>query len=219
MLKYLILGSFLISCSHHPHGKNVSNQHMHKRDHQELIKSFDDPQRDAWQRPDLVLKHMGPLEGKKIIDIGAGSGYFTKYFLKNKANVVAADVDEKFLKHIRHSFSEARHPNLEIRRVDYNDPKMGEEEFDFAFTSNTYHHIDNRNEYLKKVNAGLKSRGQFVVLDYRPGTGSSKTQGPPEAMRIPAPTVVNELVIAGFDHIRVIIQDFPQHYLIIGQKR
>ena len=37
---------------------------------------FVDPERDRWQKPQLLLDRFGPYEGKIIADIGAGYGYF-----------------------------------------------------------------------------------------------------------------------------------------------
>ena len=36
--------------------------------------------RDNWQKPDEVLKHMNLKPGDFVVDIGAGSGYFTWRF-------------------------------------------------------------------------------------------------------------------------------------------
>jgi ubiquinone/menaquinone biosynthesis C-methylase UbiE len=141
MYLVLILLSFLtISCGHHHHfGTNASNQHMHKKSHAELIKAFDDPARDGWQKPQDVLKLMGHLKDKKLIEIGAGSGYFTKYFFKAGGEVIAADVDKTFLEHIQKTL-----PQVQTKKIPFDDPEMESNSFDVAFTSNTYHHIDER---------------------------------------------------------------------------
>jgi ubiquinone/menaquinone biosynthesis C-methylase UbiE len=207
-----IIGLLILSigCSHH--GENLSNQHMHKKDHQELIAAFDDPKRDSWQKPQVVMERLRPLEGLKVIDIGAGSGYFTKYFLREKSRVVAADVDEKFLHHIQKSVT---NPHLNLRKIKYHDPMMEAEEFDLAFTSNTYHHIDGRSSYLKKVLNGLKSGGRFVVLDFKAEVKDSF--GPPQKMRIPLVVVKKELLQAGFRDL-VEYEDFEHSYLVIAYK-
>lgn len=228
-MKILLLGLFLAaSCGHHArHGSHEhhhkqhhgdANKHMLQTDHAELIKRFDDPARDEWQKPQRVLELMGPLTNKKIIDIGAGSGYFTKYFLKAKANVVAADVDGKFLLHLKEIFPAKKYPNITFSSIAYDNPKMDPAGFDFAFTSNTYHHIENRIEYLKKVKAGLKIGGKFVVVDFRPNPKAGKVVGPPLKMRVPATTVISEMLAAGFDHLSIIENELDHQYVIIGQR-
>lgn len=207
----------LFGCGHTQNHHNIANNHMHKKHHAELIKSFDDPARDEWQRPQHVLKLMGDIRGKTIIDIGSGSGYFTKYFLKSGANVVAADVDEKFLEHINTSFSR-EYLNLKTLKIDYDDPKMGALGYDIAFTSNTYHHINDRVEYFKKVLHGLKVGGKVVILDFKKQADAERTFGPPEDMRIDLSVVISELIYAGFDNLEIINNEFIHQYFISAQR-
>jgi len=54
--------------------------------------------RDLWQRPDLIIHHLGNLDGKTIADIGAGPvGYFSFIVAANTnvKKVLALDIDEK----------------------------------------------------------------------------------------------------------------------------
>lgn len=217
-MRLLLFCLILVSCSHSHHGHNKANIHMHKKDHKDLILSFSDPARDHWQRPQRVLELIGPLKGKKVIDIGSGSDYFTNYFLKDKALVVAGDVDQKFLRHIEQSFPQKEFPHLSILPIEYDDPKMTDSTYDLAFTSNTYHHIENRVEYLKKVRKGLKTGGRFVALDFKVNPPSGKIIGPPLSMRVSETTVVKELLEAGFDHLEIYANEFEYQYLVIGKK-
>jgi ubiquinone/menaquinone biosynthesis C-methylase UbiE len=211
-MKFFLLLMLLLGCSQGT-GHNHANHHMHKSSHADLIKRFEDPERDLVQKPKEVIKHLAPLEGRVVIDIGVGSGYFAKHFLEAGALVTGADVDEKFLAHVRERFSDAE---FKTKKIAFDDPMMGEAQFDLAFTSNTYHHIDHRVSYLKKVRAGLKSDGRFVVFDFKK-EGETKS-GPPLAMRIDKTQVISELKEAGFSHITTHTQEFEQHYLIIATK-
>ncbi len=214
----LLLLIVLSACSHYPHGENESNIHMHKQNHETLIASFNDPHRDLWQRPKRVLELMGDVKGKRLIDIGSGSGYFTRYFLEAGALVVAADVDQTFLDHIQDSFK-SKYPQLILHRCQYHDPMMKKSEFDFAFSSNTYHHLDERVNYLKKVLAGLNDQGTIVILDFKKNVNVKKVIGPPLEMRVPSSQVIEELKAAGFHHIKVFENDFDHQYLILGSKK
>lgn len=213
-MQLIFLLSFIIyGCSHHhhPHGHNESNKHMHKKSHRELIKAFDDPARDEWQKPLDVLKLFGSLKGKKVIEIGAGSGYFGKFFIAEEANYVAADVDQTFLEHIRKNL-----PKADTLLIPYDDPKMGSSSYDVAFTSNTYHHIDNRVPYLKKINEGLKVGGKFVVVDFKK---NEDVAGPPLQMRIAPSIVVQEILDAGFTEVQIFDAVLPRQYIVIGTRR
>jgi SAM-dependent methyltransferase len=211
MMKFFIL---LVLWGCDQSGKhNDANHHMHKSSHADLIKRFEDPKRDLEQKPALVMKLLGPLKGLTVIDIGVGSGYFANHFLEAGALVTGADVDEKFLAHVR-----ARFPVKEFKavKIAYDDPMMGEAQFDVAFTANTYHHIEHRVSYLRKIRAGLKASGRFVVFDFKK-EGDGKA-GPPVAMRVDMVQVINELIEAGFTQISSNAKEFEHHYLVIATK-
>jgi 2-polyprenyl-3-methyl-5-hydroxy-6-metoxy-1,4-benzoquinol methylase len=85
----------------HQHGSNSSaNAYMHRSSTAELIQRFESPERDAYQQPEKVLAYLGELKGKRIMDIGAGSGYFSVKLAAQGAQVIAADVNEEFLAYI-----------------------------------------------------------------------------------------------------------------------
>lgn len=220
----IFLSCLPLSCSHRDHAHNnqrqhgVANKHMHQHDHEKLIAAFEDPSRDKWQMPEKVIKFMGPLAGKRIIDIGAGSGYFTEKFLKEKARVVAADVDDKFILHLEKRFPQEQNPWLTIRKIEYDNPRMEKGTFDYAFISNTYHHIEDRVRYLKKIKKGLKIGGKLVVLDFKTDPQDLEL-GPPLEMRVLVSSAEEEIRAAGFERVHVMNAEFPQQYLILAERK
>ena len=211
-MKSLLILLVLLSCTHR--NQNLADKLMFESTHEELIDKFEDPDRDQWQKPAWVLKQMGDIEGKKIIDIGSGSGYFSRKLHKKGANVTAADVDDKFLKHLR----QFEGPGFTVKEIEFDDPKMNSHSFDMAFTSNTFHHIDHRVRYLKKVHKGLKAGGQLVIVDYKPSAGVADKTGPRNSIRVPILKVVDELMKAGFGRVRLDQDTLPRQYLVIGIK-
>lgn len=188
---------------------------MHKKIHAELIKSFDDPARDKWQRPQIVLQKIGVLPNQSIIDIGSGSGYFTKYFIQANAQVTAADVDDQFLDYLKTKFTQS---NFRLKRIRFDDPQMGSSNYNIAFTCNTYHHIDNRVQYFKKVLSGLTKPGKLVIVDFKKDVNLVNA-GPPMHLRVDALEVVNELKLAGFKNIEIDNRTLTRQYIITGYKK
>jgi 2-polyprenyl-3-methyl-5-hydroxy-6-metoxy-1,4-benzoquinol methylase len=185
--------------SHSHHGD--ANEHMHQRPVEDLIAGFEDPQRLSWQKPDSVLDWIGDLSGKVVMDLGAGSGYFSFPMQEAGASVIAADVNQDFLDYIDSvKLSKSLGDDqLETRLIPYDDSGLEDAEADLVICVNTYHHIEDRPNYFADLLTGLKEGGELVIVDYKRSDGLKKLEhGPPMAFRISASDVISELQLAGF---------------------
>ena len=191
---------------------------MHKQhSHADLIKRFDDLKRAEWQRPEKVLQLLSPIKDQKVMDIGVGSGYFSKYFLQAGAIVTGADVDDKFLEFVNTKFPKLQYPQFSTIKILFDDPLVQSNEFDLIFLCNTYHHIDDRINYLKKILQGIKSKGKIAIVDFKMNPQSKI--GPPKELRLSEQQVLEELKLVGFTNIQVFTEELPEQYIILGYKK
>ena len=220
---YLILSVvFLISSSafsqhkqHHKSsektGSNTVNEHMHQSSVGDLIKRFESPERDAYQKPEKVLDYLGNLDNKKIMDIGAGSGYFSVKLANKGAKVIAADVSDEFQMALKERIKEHNLKNIELRKIPYDSPSLADHEVDLVLIVNTYHHIENRSVYFSKVKKGTKQKGKLVIIDF------FKTDvpiGPGINHKISIDEVIAELKEAGYSNFEVNVNLLPYQYII-----
>ncbi len=199
--------------THHSmdHADNSANVHMHTRSIGELIEDFESPERDAYQKPDQVLDLLGDISGMSIADIGAGSGYFTLRLADRGAQVIAADVNEKFLDHIKKRMEEEKRQNIELRKIPYDSPDLENAEVDKVLLVNTYHHIENRISYFSQVKAGTKTDGELVLVDF------FKTKipvGPTIDHKLSIDQVLAELKDAGYSQFDINANLLPYQYII-----
>lgn len=200
---------------HKHHGG--ANEHMNKTSFEDLVKSFEDPERIKTQKPDEVIASLGDIKGKTIMDIGAGTGYFAFRMVNKGAKVIAADVDERFQKYIANKRDSLKIPssNLETRLVKYEDCLLKDSEADIVIIVDTYHHIENRVDYFKKVKKGLKPDGSLLVLEYK--KMDAPIPSPPLAMKLEPLTIEKELKEAGFTKFTLDNKIMPYQYTIIAQ--
>ena len=205
------------SQQHHHHAntndstKQSANAYMHKSSTADLIKNFESKERDDYQQPEKVIGFLGNIEGKTIIDIGAGSGYFSVKLAEKGANVIAADVNEEFQNYLKKRIEENHIKNIQLRKIPYDSPNLDTNEVDIALIVNTYHHIENRIEYFSKVRKGLKVNGELVIIDF------FKTEipvGPPVDHKIDIDMVVDEIKKADYTSIEVNVTLLPYQYII-----
>ena len=190
---------------------NQANQEMQQHEVAELIKRFESKERDEYQQPERVLDYIGELEGKKVMDIGAGSGYFSFKLAARGAQVIAADVNQEFLDHIEKRIKEEKLQRIECRKIPYNSPALKSNEVDLVLIVNTYHHLEDRIAYFKKVKTGLKENGQLLVIDF---FKKELPMGPSVDHKISREIVLEELQGAGFEIEEVLIDFLPYQYLI-----
>jgi len=194
----------------HHHGHSA-NEYMHQSSIEELIERFESPERDAYQQPEKVLAFLGDLEGKKIMDIGAGSGYFSVKLAGKGAKVIAADVSEEFQEVIQKRIDENNIENIELRKIPFDGPKLADAEVDMVLIVNTYHHIEDRPNYFSKVKKGTKANGELVLIDF---FKAETPVGPPVEHKISIDQMISELKEAGYSEFDVNVDLLDYQYIV-----
>ncbi len=110
-----------------------------------------------------ILKQVGSLKGKKVLDLGCGMGDSSVYFAKKGASVVATDVSEGVLK-IVHRVAKAHHTSLKTQIVDAEKLPFEEGTFDFVYAANMLHHVDPE-KTIKEAARVLKKGGYLASWD------------------------------------------------------
>lgn len=151
------------------------------------------------------------------MEIGAGTGYFSFRLAEAGANVIAADVDERFQEYIKTKKDSLNiaDDKLELRMVPYDSPELQKGEVDMVLVVNTYHHIENRSDYFSKVLTGLVDNGKLVIIDFYK---KDLAVGPPIEMKMSEEQVQEELTNAGFKRFEVNSDLLEYQYIISAYK-
>jgi predicted methyltransferase len=156
------------------------------------------PSRDAWQRPDDVVRALAPLAGATVADVGAGTGYFTERFARAvgpEGRVLATDVQDEMVRALEERAAKRRLGNVTVVRAAFDDPSLAPGCCDLAFLANVYKEIDGRVAWLRRLEPALRAGGRVAIVDFRPGAPG---YGPPEDVRLQEEIVIAELAAAGF---------------------
>ena len=196
------------------HGTHSANEYMNQSTTEELIHRFESPERDAYQKPEKVLEYLGNIENKTIVDIGAGSGYFSVKLAEKGANVIAADVSDEFQDFLKQRIEENNLDNIELRKIPYDSPNLTDGEADMVLIVNTYHHIENRSTYFSKVKKGTKPEGELIIIDF---FKTDVPVGPPTDHKISMDAVIAELKKAGYSDFKINVNLLPYQYIITAK--
>ncbi len=156
---------------------------------------FDDPERDAWQKPHQVIEALGLRPDAVIADIGAGTGYFAVRFanMVPAGKVYAVDVEADMVRYLAERAKKEKRPNLVAVKGAAGDPRLPEKA-DLVVLVDVYHHIEQRERYFRALAASLKPGGRIAVIDFRMDSPS----GPPKSARVAPERVKAELAAAGY---------------------
>jgi uncharacterized cupredoxin-like copper-binding protein/predicted O-methyltransferase YrrM len=177
-------------------GAQTPHSHEHSfGDADKWAKVFDDPRRDAWQKPHQVIQALALKPDAVIADIGSGTGYFSMRFahMVPKGRVYGLDTEPDMVKYLagRAKREGLRNVSAVLARPD--EPKLPEKA-DLVVLVDVFHHIEQRERYFAKLRASLKPGGRVAVIDFR----MDSPEGPPKAARIAPEQVTAELSKAGY---------------------
>jgi predicted methyltransferase len=158
-------------------------------------KVFDDPKRDAWQKPHEVIQALKLKPDAVIADIGAGTGYFAVRFshMVSKGKVYAVDTEPDMVKYLAERARREGLKNLIPVAGKPADPQLPEKA-DLVVFVDVYHHVENRERYFRQLQNALKPGGRVAVIDFR----MDSPEGPPKAARIAPGQVKSEMQRAGY---------------------
>jgi arsenite methyltransferase len=125
--------------------------------------------RDEWQQPDRVVKALEIRPGMRVADLGAGGGYFTFRFadaVGDDGQVFAVDVDEGMLAYIADEAAAQGDDQIQTVLAEFDDPLIPGDGVDLLFTSNTYHHLSEREAYFRNAARYLRPGARVAVVEY-----------------------------------------------------
>jgi ubiquinone/menaquinone biosynthesis C-methylase UbiE len=160
--------------------------------------ALDDPRRDAYQKPDEVVKALALRPGEVVADIGAGTGYFALRFAQavgDAGRVYAVDISPDMVKHLNKRLRDAKVRNVFTVLAEPDDPLLADASVDRFVIVDTWHHIEAQAKYVDLMRKMLKPGGQVVHIDYQK---RELPVGPPLDHKIAREDVVKQMEAAGF---------------------
>lgn len=111
----------------------------------------------------LILKKLGDVKGKKILELGAGLGEASVYFAKKGALVTATDISGGMLRLIE-KLAEKHCVGLMTKQCYSQELPFGDDMFDIVYAANLLHHVDIE-QTLVEARRVLHPGGIFVSWD------------------------------------------------------
>jgi SAM-dependent methyltransferase len=206
----IVLSAGLGACTQHAHVGHADHRFTNA---ESWAKRFDDPARDAWQKPDEVVRALALAPSAVVADIGAGTGYFAVRLARALPNgrVYGADAEPDMVRYLDARARREGLANLVAVQASPSGSALPTT-VDVALLVDVYHHLPSRVRYFADLRSALRPGGRVAIVDFNETT----LRGP--AHRIPPNVVKDEMTRAGY---RLLAEhDFlPDQYFLVFTPR
>ncbi len=186
------------------------------KDLEKIIKSLTNPKRYEIESPAKVWEILKKSNPKVILEIGAGTGFYTVEFAKRgpeDLKIIACDIVKDLLKwlfsHIPKNLRKKIFPILISDLL-----PIKEKSVDLVFMGNLHHELNDRIYFLKKIKRTLKEGGTIAILDWK---DVKSPIGPPLKERLKKEEIEEDLRKANFSQITY-FNIFPYHHFFISRR-
>lgn len=135
---------------------------------------FEYPDRDKKLQINRVMDLLGIQPNKIVVDIGAGSGWFTVRAAKRVGaggRVFAEDINPDAVQHIADRAKKENVDNVRVILGTADDPRLEPGAADAVLLLKAYHEIARPVDFMKSVRKGLRAGAKVGIID-RNGNGS-----------------------------------------------
>jgi putative heme-binding domain-containing protein len=176
------------------------------------------PDRDGDERPETLLDALQIAPGATVVDLGAGSGYFTWRLAQRvgpHGKVFAVDVQRQMLDLVAADVSQRNLKNVELVLGGEHDPRLPDAAADLVLIANAYHEFSDPEAIMAAVRRCLRPSGRLAVIEY----SRENRQAPvSELHKMSLQEIRSEIEPIGFQLDRVV--DFlPMQHGLIFVKR
>ncbi len=174
------------------------------------------PERVQQERTDLLIENLELKPTDHVVDLGAGSGYFTFRIapLVPKGKVYAVDISPQMLGIVRAKMQKQDYKNVETVHSTITDLKLENNLADCVLIVDAYHEFSHPMEMGEAIYNTLKPGGKLVLIEYRmedPGIPIKKLHKMSEKQAI------KELSATGLEWVKT-SEALPQQHFIVFRK-
>lgn len=166
------------------------------------IAFLESKQRESILPPEMLIDEMPIHENHTLLDIGAGSGFFTIPMAKKTKEIVyALDFDSRMLNVISEKAIKEDLQNIKLIESTIEALSLEDESIDFVMASLILHEVESLSKVLSKLYEVTKIGGHLLCLEYE--KDEKIIEGPPMDIRISSTDLEQSLLNSGFKSTKI----------------
>ena len=107
----------------------------------------------------IVSWLIGDIQGKSVLDIGVGSGFFSRLCIQNKAKTISLDFADAIIQYHRKT-----NPDFKLVQSDAQHLPFKNESFDIVLALDVIEHLYSALDFLNEVNRVLRKDGRLILM-------------------------------------------------------
>jgi uncharacterized protein (TIGR01244 family) len=188
----------------------------------EWIARFEIESREVYSARDEVIEAIGITPGLTVVDIGAGTGLYSRLFSQAvgpKGWVFAVDISPRFIEHINKQAVNDKLKNVTTVLCPDDSISLPSDSADVAFVCDTYHHFEYPAEILATIHTALRPGGKLIAIDFNRIPGVSR-EWTISHVRADKDTFRQEIEAARFQFVgEKKIEGFEENYFLEFRKQ
>ena len=179
------------------------------------LEKLNNPNRLKDIPPDYVWNKLSMEKAEILVEIGAGTAFFSIAFLQRtkQSKIYACDVSEVMINWVKDNVSPKYTSIIPIKSEEHYVP-LDDGIADLVFMICLHHELESPLLTVEESHRILKPDGKIFVIDWKK---KDMLEGPPEKIRLLPEQVKDQLVYTGFKQVEI-YNELQKHFLVVGDK-
>ena len=175
---------------------------------------LDRPEREDQEKSSKLLDALELRDGQTVVDLGAGSGYFTFRIapkVGKAGKVLAVEIQDEMLQKIRERAQALKIKNVEAVKASETDPQLPVKRVDLILMVDVYHELAYPFEVMTKIREALKPGGRVFIVEFRKEDPDVHIK---EVHKMSVEQVKREMNAVGLVHVQT-LETLPLQHIVI----
>lgn len=180
------------------------------------LHKLNDPDRLLDIPPEYIWDKLNLINPNTLVDIGAGTGFFSIPFVGYTKNgkVFACDLSDIMIEWMKSNVC-PKYPNIIPIKMEERAVPLEDGLADLVYMINLHHELEAPEEILNESYRLLKKNGKIFIVDWKK---EDMAHGPPTRLRYLPEQVKEQLIRVGFEELTT-YNEMSKHFLVIAEKR
>ena len=179
------------------------------------LQKLNDPNRLRDIPPAYIWRQVNISNPGVLVDIGAGTGFFSVPFLNlaNGKKLYACDISDTMIEWMETHIC-PQNPGIKPLKMAEDRVPLEDDTADLVYMINLHHELDNPPAMLSESHRILKTDGRIFIVDWKK---EEMDEGPPKHIRWEPGHVKEQMKAANFRNVQL-FNDLTKHFLLVGEK-